>query len=97
MKDNLDKHRRYVEILKEIKEDYNVTSYKIQALQYFIGMGNKLTSSGEIRKILSDFADEWTLNCYYTPYSKSPKEVLDRAFQAILTSLTGEVINAKQD
>ena len=93
MKDNLDKHRRYVEILKEIKEDYNVTSYKIQALQYFIRVGEIVPDLLEALKNLISFHQ--SPGIITDKPEKKAVELTEQAIaktEAILTSLTGEDI-----
>ena len=116
MKDNLDKHRRYVEILKErqvevrkIKTFFAPPSKmpkdlirEDDALQYFIGVGERMTKENieqVLGKIEMPIDESW---CELKETSNPAVVILKNKWtgmiiQAILTSLTGEVINAKQD
>ena len=111
-----DKHRRYVERLKEIALEYkpdgissscqcdacNEMRPKHQALQYFIGVGERMTKENieqVLGKIEMPIDESW---CELKETSNPAVVILKNKWtgmiiQAILTSLTGEVINAKQD
>ena len=107
-----DKHRRYVEILKErqvevrkIKTFFAPPSKmpkdlirEDDALQYFIGVGEIVPDLLEALKNLISFHQ--SPGIITDKPEKKAVELTEQAIaktEAILTSLTGEVINAKQD
>ena len=91
----MNKHRRYVEILEIIKDDHNLVREEKEALQYFIGVGERMTKENieqVLGKIEMPIDESW---CELKETSNPAVVILKNKWtgmiiQAILTSLTGE-------
>ena len=93
---NLDKHRQNIKVLEDLlRLDETLDSLERDALQYFIGMGERMTKENieqVLGKIEMPIDESW---CELKETSNPAVVILKNKWtgmiiQAILTSLTGE-------